>query len=333
MPSNQVSSVFFDAQLTSYRKFVEELGTRANKPPPTIGKDVLVVDATELPKEALDDVLTKAAMLNVPLLIRRYASRFGPIGRKNYTAEIIPYLTHQENKKRPSTTCQVQGEKERNFGYKFLIKYFQTDPKSRKMILNMLDNPVEVHPDLTEGFDYPEFIARRDVTGFALERPNNAYELREGLKNPSLRRWMLVSAEGSVSGFHIDGLGFWTAVQLQKGEPGSKYWFWTEQNQANLDYLEEDGQYDSVSKFTKVYAVRLDPGDLFVMNPKTIHAAVTAKDIPALGIHFLLRETLDRSIFSAKQEYEAKHLTNDKRNYGQAFYARLIKVSLFSRNY
>lgn len=319
-------------KLTSCRSFVEALGTRANQPPPTVGKDVLVVDATQLSEEDLDEVLTKAAELNVPLLIRRYASRSGPIGRKSYTSDIISYLTHQDEAKRPATTCQVQGAKERNFGYKFLIKYFQSDPKSRKNILNMLDNPVEVHPDLTQAFEYPEFVARRDVTEFALDRPKNANELRDGLKNPSFRRWMLASAKGSVSGFHIDGLGFWTAVELQEGEPGSKYWFWAEQNEENLDYLERDGQYDSVSKFTKVYAVCLDPGDLFVMNPKVIHAVVTVEDIVALGIHFLLRETLDRSICSAKQEYEAKHLTNDKRNDGQDFYSRLLKVSLFGRS-
>ena len=65
-----------------YSWFVEQLWHRANKPSPTVGKDILIIeDANQLSESGLDEVLTKAAQLKVPVLIRKYTSRFGKIGR------------------------------------------------------------------------------------------------------------------------------------------------------------------------------------------------------------------------------------------------------------
>jgi hypothetical protein len=222
----------------------------------------------------------------------------------------------------------VRGEGERNFEYSFLIEYFRTDPEMREMILNLLDNPVDCYHDLIEAFDSPAFIALRNLIEFAIGRPDDANKIRDGVKFPSFLRWMLVGAKGSVSGFHMDLFGFWTAVLVQGG---SKDWFLTEQNEANVGHLEASGQYASVSKFSKVFVVRVNPDDMLVMDPERIHAVVTEEDTIALGVHFLLPETLQRSICSAKRvSRKYKYLTNDKRKDGRAFYSRLLKVSLFT---
>jgi hypothetical protein len=315
------------------------------------------VDATQLCEEDLDEVLTKAAELNVPVLFRRYASRFGPIGRKNCTTDIISYLIHQRQWKRPPPTCQVQGRRETKFQWDTLIKYFKTHPDLRTKIINMLDNPVECYPTLNEAFNSPEFIVQRDVIEFALGIPPDADKVRDGFKFPSLRRWLLAGAKYAVAGFHMDGMGVWTGVQQQKeAEPqtgatqpqtgatqpqtgatqpqtGSKVWFWVEKNDENVDHLEKEGQFHSVSKFTKIFAVRPEVGDLLVINPETIHGVVTDDDSIWLGVHFLLRETLGRSVYSAMREYKSKNLTNDKRQDGQNFYSRLLKVIPLGRRY
>ena len=92
------------------RKVVQELGARANKPPPIVGEDILIYDATQLLEAEFDEVLTNAAELCVPVLFRNFATRFGPMGRGTKTSNINSYLEHQESRARPPPTCQIQGE-------------------------------------------------------------------------------------------------------------------------------------------------------------------------------------------------------------------------------
>ena len=288
-----------------------------------MGQDILIIDAAHLSDAGLNEVLTKAVELNVPVLIRKYSARFGPMGRKKLTSDILAYLIYQNENGRPAATCQVQGAEEKKFEYSFLIDYFKSPPNLREEILNMLDNPVESDSNLTAAFESPEAIQTRDVTGFGIECPIDSHCLRAGVKIPSYRRWLLVGSQYSVSGFHRDAKGFWTAVELQTG---SKDWFWAEPNEENVDHLREHYQYNSISKFTKVYHIHLDPGDLFIMNPGIIHAVVTTRDSIAAGSHFLLPETLDRSIRLAKEDIGHHHLTNDPSGDGRKLYFQLLKV-------
>ena len=75
-------------------------------------------------------------------------------------------------------------------------------------------------------------------------------------------------------------LGLWTAVEVQQGE---KFWAWTEHCKAVRG---EYGPCESVSKFTKIFALTLRVGDLFIMPPGVIHAVVTKGDSLADGIYF-----------------------------------------------
>src|SRR5947207_7565520 len=195
---------------------------------------------------------------------------------------------------------------------------------------NMLDNPLEIDPTLVAAFEIPNAIQIRDVIEFGIERPVDSHSLRRGVKIPSYRRWLLVGSKCSVLGFHRDAMDFRTVVEL---ETGLKDWFWVEQNEENVHHLRRHYQYDSVSKFIKVFHIHLKPGDLFIMNPGVIHAVVTGEDSIAAGLHFLLPETLDRSFFLAKEDTLHHHLTNDPGADGRKLYLQLLKVLSFSNCY
>ena len=293
-----------------------------NKPPPTLGKDILLYDATLLPQEKFEGVINRAAELGVPILFRHFGSRFGMMGRNLLTSDIVSYLKYQEKCGKPAPTCQVQGKKNTrcNMDYTLLIKHFQMPRHLRNVCINMLDNPVDCDPTLVEAFNSPDFIGDNDLTQFGIKRPKEAHELRDGVKIPSLRRWLLVGS--GVSGFHRDMMGLSTAVQIQRGE---KYWFWVEKNDENVAILAKKGQYKAVSKFTKVYGVHLYPGDLFVMNPGLIHAVVTKEDSFAAGSHFLFPRTLGQSFYMAKEDFRNPTITNDERD-AKTFYSELLKV-------
>jgi len=139
---------------------------------------------------------------------------------------------------------------------------------------------------------------------------------------------MLLSGDGSVSTFHRDIWGFWTAVEMNEGE---KLWAWAESSEENTQIRKNLGPITSVSEFSKVFGVLLRPGDLFLMNPGAIHAVVTKGDSCALGMHFLLAETLAQSLILAKEDTMANHITNEDekiRNSSRAFYFELCKVCL-----
>ena len=139
---------------------------------------------------------------------------------------------------------------------------------------------------------------------------------------------MLVSASGYVSSFPRDMLGLWTGVEVQRG---LKFWFWAEQNQENIEHRAEHGEYECVSKFSKVFGAPLSPGDLFIMSPGVFHAVVTKGDSFANGIHFLLAETLKQSISLAKVDYITADdsLTNDKRDGRKLYHELLMVLDLF----
>jgi len=304
-------------------RFVQVLGDRANRPPPTVGEDILIVNASELSEGRFDRLLNKAAELKVPVLIKNYASYFGPMGKGPQTSDIIAYLTYQRDKGRPKATCQVQGGKEDKFDYDSMIRYFKSPPESRPKILNLLDNPVDYDPDLVEKFQRPEFIKKRDLIEFGIKIPSDSHMLRGGVKIPSYRRWLLVGSRYSVTGFHRDAMGFWTAVELQKG---SKDWFWVEQNEDNVGHLKRKFQFGSVSEFTKIYHIRIEPGDVFIMYPGLIHAVVGSEDSFVDGTHFLLFNTLSQSLRLAKEDTESPVLTNDPDNKPRDFYGRLLDI-------
>ena len=77
--------VFVFAILTIYRKFLEQLGEKTKRTTPESGKDILFVNIAQMSKVEAEAVLkqtvTKAAELNVPVLIQNYVSVFGPIGK------------------------------------------------------------------------------------------------------------------------------------------------------------------------------------------------------------------------------------------------------------
>ena len=303
-----------------------ELYRRSNQSPPSVEKDFLIYDATksEHSPENLDKILSMSANLNIPVLVQNFSSIHGAMGSVPETSTIDMFLAYQASRCRPNPSCQIQGEVEnQNQTYDFLLQHFSTSPESRESDINLLDLPIESDLRLIEGFNSPAFITKRDLIDFATKRPD-AHKLRDGLKVPSIRRWMLVSGHRCVSGFHRDMLGLWTAVEVQEGE---KLWAWAEQCEENVSVRAEYGAYDSVSRFTKIFALTLRAGDLFIMPPGVIHSVVTKGDSLAAGIHFLLPETLDRSIVLAKGDVKDDTLTNDVRK-GRDFYAALISVSL-----
>ena len=185
----------------------------------------------------------------------------------------------------------------------------------------MLDNPAEGDSWLVKDFNFPEFIVNRDMIEFCIPRPS-AHERRDGVKFPLIRLWMLVSASGSVSGFHRDVLGLWTGVEVQQG---LKFWFWAEQNEENIEHRAQHGEFNCVSKFSRVYGIPLGLGDLFIMSPGVIRAVVTKGDSFANGLHFLLAETLKQSLSLARSDAANGHLTNDVRD-GRKLYNELLIV-------
>jgi hypothetical protein len=229
---------------------------------------------------------------------------------------------------RPPAMCQVQGRAEEHYDYDFLIKYFKSDPDLRKAILNLLDNPGEGDPALAAGIEVPDAIETRDVIDFGIERPADPDQLRWGVKIPSYWRWLVVSSKYSVTGFHRDSKGFWTLLAPQKG---IKYLFLVPPNEHNLKYLEKHSQYLCISELTNVISVPIGPGDVFGMCPGTIHGAVTEEDSIVVGMHFLLRETLDLSLRLAKEDIEHLNLTNEPDAEGRNLYLQLLKVLPLSK--
>ena len=157
---------------------------------------------------------------------------------------------------------------------------------------------------------------------------SSAHKLRDGVKFPFIRLWMLVSASGCVSGFHRDTLGLWTGIEVQRE---LKFWFWAERNEENIEHRAKHGEYECVSKFSKVFGVPLSPGDLFIMSPGVFHSVVTKGDSFANGIHFLLTETLKQSTSLAKVDYITADdsLTNDKRAGRKLYHELLMVLDLF----
>jgi len=83
--------------------------------------------------------VTNAAELNIPVLVQKYASRFGPIARRKSTSDIIACLSFQKKFGRRPSTFQVQGWEVEKLDYDVVIEHFNSPPLSRKEIVNLLD--------------------------------------------------------------------------------------------------------------------------------------------------------------------------------------------------
>ena len=269
--------------------------------PPTLGKDILVYEATR--DIQLNDILSKAAELQIPVLIRNFASISDGMGKGSVMSSIMEFLQYQNQNGKPPPYCQIQREVVRgeHLTYDSLLKEFSKDPTNRSGATNVLDLPFDhFNMQHLENFHPSPFITDRDLSDKGIPHPGDSYKLRlgEGVRLPSVRRWMLLSGDGSVSTFHRDIWGFWTAVRMSEGE---KLWAWAEANEENVRIRMQHGDIASVCEFTKVFGVLLRPGDLFIMNPGLIHAVVTNGDACALGMHFLLAETLEQSLLLARK--------------------------------
>jgi hypothetical protein len=306
-----------------YSTFVEELYKRANETLPTEGKDIIVVHAMDLLEGQLDKLLTQAVELNVPVLIRQYSPKFESMGREELMSNIETFFTYQIKKGRPPPTCQILGQGTENLPNEFLNDYFKSDVVSRTQIINVLDNPVELDPTLIQAFKIPPDIEDTDLIDFGIKRSADSHKDRGGIKIPSYRRWALVSSEFSVTGFHRDAKGFWTAVQLQSG---SKNWFWWEDQERNSDYLIKHGQYSCPPISTKLFQVELQVGDLFILSPGLIHGVITKRDSFANGTHFLRRDNLDLSLQLSIDDAKAKYATTNDTTNAKLFYCQLLKV-------
>ena len=79
----------------------------------------------------------------------------------------------------------------------------------------------------------------------------------------------------------------------------------------------------------------ITPGNLFIMCPGIIYAVVTETDTLALGLHFMLRETLKSGLDFAKADVAdgQDNQTNEDdkiRNAGKHFYFELLNVCFFN---
>ena len=147
------------------RKFVKELTDRANNPPPTVRKDILMYDVIRLLEAEFDEAFTRAAELTVPILFQNFATRFGPMERGKKTSDINSYFEHQKGYNKSPPTCHIQGETidAKHFDYHQLLIYFTMDPSLCTNTINILDNPVEGDLKLVADFNCPRFILKRDA--------------------------------------------------------------------------------------------------------------------------------------------------------------------------
>lgn len=306
------------------------MAQRCNDPPPKHGRDYLCYSQLTLTQKAdtarqLNEILSKAAQQNIPVLIRDFASIYGPMGRTNETKSIDGYLKYQASRGRPDPSCRVQGEeKHQNLRYDEVRNLFRTKLESREFAVNLLDNPIVGNGDLRlqTGFHRPKFISDRDVFDFSLSRPKDAYSLRHGVPVPSFEGWILVSSYGCHSTIHHDANGTWTAIEMQDG---TKYWFWVESNEHNVEVRKKHGDFGGVSQYTKVFLARIRTGDLLVMPPGLAHN-VFSEDSIAIGTHFWLRETLGASFTLSESDKRARNLTNDDMKDIKKSWANLIEV-------
>jgi hypothetical protein len=261
------------------------------------------------------------------------------MARSEATTSIEGYLRYQEEQGRPDPSCQVQGVAgNQNISYATLREIFRMKPHLRPYDVNLLDMPVQSDLNLSEQFKCPKFIASRDWLQYAIPMPKDAYKITQGVKVPSLQRWMIGSGQGCLTGFHRDVLGLWTAVEVQsrkreneeqhQEQGGQKLWAWVEQCEENVAIRREHGPFGGLSEYTKVFAVLLNPGDLFIMPPGLLHAVYTVKDAFAAGVHFLLPETLDRSVITAKDDVKDDGLTNVSLVNVREYYANVLEVRL-----
>ena len=178
-----------------------------------------------------------------------------------------------------------------------------------------------------DGFKVPQFVGERDLLEWGLEAPEILNLRRDGVKQPCIWRWMLVSEAKSVTGFHRDIWGLWTVVEVQNGK---KFWAWVPYCQETMDIRKKYGAFNSISKYPRLFAVDLKKGDALIMTPGIIHAVVTGEeDTSALGMHFQVAETLDQSIFLSKADLTTqKGFVNDRRNI-KPFLTTLIEVHIF----
>ena len=244
------------------------------------------------------------------------------------TSTVFEYLKYQAERGR-KTTCQIQGayvsEEQRDFSE--VLKHFKTPPSLRKGVWNLLDNPLEYDLQLLDAFNAPQFITERDLLEWGMGAPKDPHLRRNGVKQPSIRRWMLVSEAESVTGFHRDIWGLWTLVEVQTGE---KFWAWPPQCQETVDVRKKYGAFKSVSKFPRIFALLLRKGDALIMAPGEIHAVVTPTDACALGMHFQMAETLDQTVVLGKADITTqKGFVNDKRNI-KPFLTSLVEVTILS---
>jgi hypothetical protein len=216
---------------TNLREFIMGLEQRQKIPEE---KDIILVHATETTD--LSKILRDVGRRCVPALVKGYVTKDHSMSTGSRTRDIMDFLQYQSLQGLPSPTLQVLGTPKltHDQSYDALIAYFRQSPKQRDRIINLLDNPLEPDFNLAKFFRIPEPIENCDILQKGLLRPAESHEIRNGFKLPSVLRWALVSSKYSVTGFHWDSNGFYTAFE---GQVGTKEWFWVPWSEKNTSIL------------------------------------------------------------------------------------------------
>jgi hypothetical protein len=236
---------------------------------------------------------------------------------------INTFLRHQIDNARPKPSCQVAGLLNNvNLEYETLWDEFNKPEGERKVCINVLDNNCQYDQQIIDDNIRPDLV-NKDLFNTLITQGITAWQLdTEGIKLGSPQLFALLGQAGAISGIHEDFVGGTWIVVVE----GEQDWYFTENNEQNMQACSDEGHFGNVSRYTKWCRVRLKAGQLWYMPPRTFHVVVKITNCLSIGGHVLFEEWLDIALIGVTECLKDPVLTNDDDDFAQEYFYGLLKV-------
>jgi hypothetical protein len=183
-----------------------------------------------------------------------------------------------------------------------VIARFQAGSKSPEELppINLLDL------DCTEPNAMPECFGSRNMQ-FLSKLKAHAGRPTENLNSlwAKVDKWRLLGQRGSGTMTHQDHCGFWTWVKVEEGK---KLWLICRLSEDDRKSFARDGVAFTGGRWFYIW---LEPGDILIMPPGTVHAVFTPIDTLCIGGNAWSQRRMGDSMRSIAFEDAYPNVTND----------------------
>jgi hypothetical protein len=120
-----------------------------------------------------------------------------------------------------------------------------------------------------------------------------------------VEKWRLLSQRGSGTMTHQDHCGFWTWLKIEEGK---KLWLMCHLSEDDRKSFAKDGPAFTGGRWFYIW---LEPGDILIMPPGTVHAVFTPVDTLCIGGNAWSQKHMGDSMKSIAFETAHPKVTND----------------------